>query len=844
MSSAFEQSGRVRLTVAVFQTLADEPLEATLASVAAVADEILVISTVNHTAGGPVVQPPAAGPANRPATRVIALPWSSDHAALRNAALAQAQGDWVLLLDAGETLAEPSAAPLAEFVKQPSTAKEAWLLLVEVPPAPGADYSERKAQLRLLPRSETVRFTGRALPSPRAALEAARIETRLGAWSIRRGYGESLELKRHRAQRDLELIQHDLAEQGEAADVLVALGELHASLGDDARARQALVRAIAVAQPGSTEALSAYYGLLASCAANDPTYELRVATCVKAIDQFPFDAQLLCAMGSYLQAQGELMLAIRCFRQAQQHGQLVAETWHVAEITEVATICLSLCLQLTADDDHARQVIEETIAEQGSTPRLRQRLLEIHVRNSRVREALEQIDHLSANAAQREALRSAVRGACQAARRNWIAALAYLETAYAAGCRETFCLRWLTITLVSVGNYDAAAPVAAAWHQAEPHDPEVGLYQQAIASRQRPNDAPVERAAATAQLRREEALTKVPAMPATGAAALGAPQGVASPGGISRGVAQHPARPLPATATLGATRLGRDDAPLAAVPAGSPIRAATPTSAAAPTIQPPPARAATPATPAAATTPAAAGPAAAAATGPAAPSMPTFRALPAGSPAEGDDPRRVLRIEAARHPLDASLHVQLGDAYRRQGDALTAEGIWRDFLERAPGETLVLRALCELLVRDDRLPDALELYRQHNAHGQGDSALGLLLQAALAGQAGDWRTALPQLEASRRGGYSGPLLDVWEAKAQLALGNLEAAASLFRAALDNDPRDPAAQAGWGQVAAQLDRASPGRGSPGVPIPRPHLGPHDAATPRPDGAASEGTRRSR
>lgn len=78
-----------------------------LASAGDLADEVIVVDTGSRDATAALAR--AAG------ATVIELPWADDFGAARNAALAKAAGDWVLMLDADERVA-PQALPLLRAV--------------------------------------------------------------------------------------------------------------------------------------------------------------------------------------------------------------------------------------------------------------------------------------------------------------------------------------------------------------------------------------------------------------------------------------------------------------------------------------------------------------------------------------------------------------------------------------------------------------------------------------------------------------------------------------------------------------------------------------------------------
>jgi hypothetical protein len=65
----------------------------------------------------------------------------------------------------------------------------------------------------------------------------------------------------------------------------------------------------------------------------------------------------------------------------------------------------------------------------------------------------------------RDALRSAIRGACLAAKQQWAQALSYLQVAWQSGCRDIVCLRWYCTTLFALDSADELHSVLIEWEQ-------------------------------------------------------------------------------------------------------------------------------------------------------------------------------------------------------------------------------------------------------------------------------------------------------------------------------------------------------------------------------------------
>jgi hypothetical protein len=169
------------------------------------------------------------------------------------------------------------------------------------------------------------------------------------------------------------------------------------------------------------------------------------------------------------------------------------QVWHLDRLACITANCYAAMLELEGADAEARRVLEQTLADHPDSLRLRRHLLELHVKHARRDEALAEFDRLPADTPKREALRSAVRGACLAAQRNWIAARAYLDAAWQAGCRDLICLRWLVATLLAQGETEAARPIVAAWRGIDPTGEEADKYLEAIIAPAQPRLASEQR---------------------------------------------------------------------------------------------------------------------------------------------------------------------------------------------------------------------------------------------------------------------------------------------------------------------------------------------------------------
>ncbi|HEV3416240.1 MAG TPA: glycosyltransferase, partial [Pirellulales bacterium] len=409
--SVTKHSGDRRLSVAMIARDAEHSIAASLDSVREMADEIIVADTgsIDRTRHVALAR----------ATHVVTIPWIDDFSAARNACLDRVKGDWVLWLDAGETIDAATADEIRRFVDEDADPLQAYLILVQLPPAQDNLAGEQVARIRLLPNKKEIRFRGRVRENLRGGLVALGISIEPTSWRIRRTAADhDPTIKARKARRDLKLAELEIRHRGPAAGPLIASGEAWTNLGESRQAIDCFQHALALSGRGSTDMLEAYYGMLAAFDSQPQDHDLQIKTCLEALEVFPFDTQLLCAIASYMQNRGRIDLANRAYQSAVTHGQINLETWHLTSLQEVAASCLSLSLELLNQDDEARRVLEEALSAGGDAVRLRRRLIDLHIKHDRRKEALEQVGLLPGQSGRLDALRTAVRGACLAGKKE------------------------------------------------------------------------------------------------------------------------------------------------------------------------------------------------------------------------------------------------------------------------------------------------------------------------------------------------------------------------------------------------------------------------------------------
>ena len=488
-----------RLSVAIIAKDAAQTIGDTLASIQSIADEIVVVDTGSTDETMTITS-------QFPVT-LIKHPWGDDFSDARNHCLSHTTGDWILWLDAGETLSEDMANQLRAHIDADADPAKAYMLLVHVPQSATNIAGEQIGRMRLIPNHPKVRFAGRVREDVNESLADQDITIEGAPMTIQRTHREhDQRVKSSRANRNLRLAELEINETSRQPHLLVTLADAWQDLDDRGRATELYREAISTAERGSTELLEAYYGLLTSLESNDGD-ESQLRVCLSALEVFPLDGQLLCALGGYLQAMGRWDLATRSYETAFRYGQVNPETWHLDDLRAISAVCYNLALQLQNKDDEACAILNQALDGQPRSSRLLRALIDLHIKNKRESEALQHVEQLPLDAANRQQWSDVVRGAIHASRQEFNRARPYLQTAFDMGCREIICLRWLAVTLLAHEDQESASKVLDVWQAIDPTNQELASYRKLIVPDRPPTDP-------SKRVRIDDAVS-MPAAPAT-----------------------------------------------------------------------------------------------------------------------------------------------------------------------------------------------------------------------------------------------------------------------------------------------------------------------------------------
>jgi glycosyltransferase involved in cell wall biosynthesis/GT2 family glycosyltransferase/tetratricopeptide (TPR) repeat protein len=232
---------RRRLSVCMIVRNEEDKLAACLASLQGAADEIVVVDTGSTDRTVEIAQAHGA--------QVHHARWTDDWAAARNVSLGEATGDWILVVDADQTL-EPSSrgelrrliqhdAPVGYLVRQLNYMDEAGRSVVE------------HLTVRLFPNRQDVRYVGRIheqIVSRRPEMELELIPC--GVILHHHGY-RAASTRRGKAERDLPILERLVAEEGADAFAFYNLGVTYHVLGRAPEAEASMRRALALAAPAA-----------------------------------------------------------------------------------------------------------------------------------------------------------------------------------------------------------------------------------------------------------------------------------------------------------------------------------------------------------------------------------------------------------------------------------------------------------------------------------------------------------------------------------------------------------------------------------------------------------------
>lgn len=307
------------LTLCMIMRDEAELLPQCLASVTGLVDEILVVDT------GSSDESP--GIARGAGARVIHHPWSGSFAEARNAGLREAQGRWILILDADEALAVEDRPRVADLLMAGNV--EGYLAtVINFVGDQAGNNAEHSFGLRLFRNRPEYRYRGaihETVSVPPERVRAAPVRV------YHYGYLSGRIAGRQKRERNLALLEQRMADQPDDPLLLYYLATEYRAAHRDAEAVQLLRRAKpTVLGRGLLYGSKLMKNLAASLfTLNRP--EEALAELADGLRHFPEFTDLVYLQGLALRSAGRLPEAIGAFHRCLAMGPASCPPYHGAD---------------------------------------------------------------------------------------------------------------------------------------------------------------------------------------------------------------------------------------------------------------------------------------------------------------------------------------------------------------------------------------------------------------------------------------------------------------------------------------------------------------------------------
>jgi len=265
--------------------------------------------------------------------KLFEFPWCHDFSAARNESLKHATGDWILWIDADDTIPPECGEGLAKLAAQAEDSLTGFLMQVHIPPAPGEEGFTIVDHVKLFRNHLGLQFEGRIHEQILEPIHriGGRVE-RSNLYVVHSGYDYSPAGQTKKRERDLLLLQKDLEERPGHPFVLFNIGMTAHHLKEWDKAINALQECLARCKPRESIVRKAYAMLAGSYLSKGDCHKA-VEQIEKGLQLFPHDPELLFRAGIVYREAGKLPQAEHSYIKLLTHR----ETGHIDSLDVTMT---------------------------------------------------------------------------------------------------------------------------------------------------------------------------------------------------------------------------------------------------------------------------------------------------------------------------------------------------------------------------------------------------------------------------------------------------------------------------------------------------------------------------
>jgi glycosyltransferase involved in cell wall biosynthesis len=265
--------------------------------------------------------------------KVHHFPWTKSFSAARNESLKYATGDWILWMDADDTIPPECGAGLRDATLLAEEKVCGLMMQVRIPPAPGEVGQTVVDHVKLFRNGMGLKFEGRIHEQILEPIYKAGGEIRrTDMYVVHSGYDYSIEGQKQKRARDLSLLELDLSERPDHPFVLFNIGMTAFHMKDFAKAVTALEKCLSLSKPGESTVRKVYAMLAGSALETGDLIGAR-RWIEQGLSLFPRDPELLFRGGIVYKEIGSLAKAEECYLKLLKEP----ETGHIDSIDTTMT---------------------------------------------------------------------------------------------------------------------------------------------------------------------------------------------------------------------------------------------------------------------------------------------------------------------------------------------------------------------------------------------------------------------------------------------------------------------------------------------------------------------------